>query len=80
MVFFVKCISICILIFEHISGGIILLLILSFKGSIKNWYLYGQADCKGPPPSPVQQRRKGHEKCIFETPHNEMKCVMSMKE
>ena len=25
-------------------------------------------------------RRKGHEKCIFETPHNEIKCVLSIKE
>ena len=23
---------------------------------------------------------KGHEKCIFETPHNEIKCVLSVKE
>ena len=22
----------------------------------------------------------GHEKCIFETPHNEIKCVLSIKE
>ena len=26
------------------------------------------------------QPRKGHEKCIFETLHNEMKCVLSVKE
>ena len=26
------------------------------------------------------QRQKGHEKCISETPHNEMKCVLSFKE
>ena len=25
-------------------------------------------------------RQKGHEKCIFETLHNEMKCVLSIKE
>ena len=23
---------------------------------------------------------KGHEKCIFETPYNEIKCVLSVKE
>ena len=27
-----------------------------------------------------QWRCKGHEKCIFETPHNEIKCVLSVKE
>ena len=27
----------------------------------------------------VQQRRKGHETCIFETPHNEI-CFLSIKE
>ena len=26
------------------------------------------------------QPRKGHKKCIFETPHNEIKCVLSVKE
>ena len=23
---------------------------------------------------------KGHEKCIFETPHNEINCILSVKE
>ena len=28
----------------------------------------------------VKWRHKGHEKCIFETPHNEIKCVFNIKE
>ena len=28
----------------------------------------------------VQWRRKGHEKCICESPHNEIKCVLSILE
>ena len=27
-----------------------------------------------------QWRFKGHEKCILETPHNDIKCVLSVKE
>ena len=28
----------------------------------------------------VYQKRNGNKKCIFEAPHNEMKCVLSIKE
>ena len=37
--------------------------------------------CKRPVPLDDHlQPRKGHEKCIFETLHNEVKCVLSIKE
>ena len=30
--------------------------------------------------SGIAEALKRHEKCIFETPHNEIKCVLSTKE
>ena len=57
---------------------------------VKERIFYGQANrkrplgiiiCKMPvPPDDHWQPRKGHEKCIFETLHNEMQCVLSNKE
>ena len=32
------------------------------------------------PPDDHLQPRKGHEKCIFETPHNKIKCALSIEE
>ena len=44
--------------------------VVTFREVIKN----GQADCKKLYKN-YKTSRQGHETCIFETPHTEMKCV-----
>ena len=54
----------------------------SFSSNFLNpqFFLTVHCSCHGQSRIAVKWRRKGHEKCIFETPHNEIKCVLSIKE
>ena len=44
------------------------------------FFLTVHCSCHGQSRIAVKWRRKGHEKCILETPHNELKCILASKE